>query len=345
MFGKLPLSKENIFRYINSYDIFKKYIYNFKNIGHLFRSELRDDKNPTCSIYSKGNELIYRDFAESDKLSCFDYVMQKYNLSYYQALEMIALDFNLDLSFTKTLLNYIPTKSIIHNYTLTEQDKKPCIISVEVRAFNLNDKKYWFDKYGITSAELLKAKIYPLSGFYINGSYFHGDSNTYGYFLGYEENTNRELWKIYKPLVKKKGKWFTNANENTLMGFANLPEKGDLLVITKSLKDVIILNKADLNAVSVSAEGVIIKEEIILQLKKRFSTIIVVFDNDRAGILNANKYKELYNLPIYFLPEGVKDVSDFVEDYSLETLVEYLNSEINEISSYYTRMGILLCQK
>jgi hypothetical protein len=346
MFGQLPLTKDNLLRLISSYDIFKYYIPSFKEVGQGFRSELRNDSNPTCFIYVRGNELVYKDFASQGNLSCFDYVAQKYNLTYYQSLQVIALDFKLDLSFVKTVNNHSPLKTpIVHNYKISEKDTKLCEISVIIRDFNLYDKEYWNKKYNITVKELKKFKVFPLDCFFINGTFINSNTLTYGYYLGLEELTNRQLWKIYKPLIKNnsKGKWFTNADYRTILGYANLPEYGELLIITKSLKDVIVLNKANLIAISAHAEGIIIQEDTINHLKERFKKIIVIFDNDKVGILNANKYKEKYNLPIYFLPESIKDPSDFVEYYSLEDLIIYLKETVDEISSYYSKLGSLLC--
>jgi len=344
MYGYPPLTKENILKFVSRYDIFRAYIINFKKINHLFKSELRNDVNPTCAIYLKGDNLKYKDFASPEILDCFSYVMVKYNLTFYEAMQRIALDFQLKLSFNPTI-NTSSLKATTYNYTISEEDRKKSVIKVIPRKWSELDKRYWNSKYGITIKELQKYNVLPLEGFFINGTYFHSPNNykaiTYGYYLG--TNEQGELWKIYRPFKEKgKGKWFTNvSNEDVILGNDQLVES-DLLIITKSLKDIIIFSKLNLVAISPQAEGHLIQESVLNTLKERYKKIIVIFDNDKSGKGNAEKYKELYGFNTYFFPTETKDASDFVEHYGLEGLNNYLVENVYEISSSNSRVGIHL---
>ena len=45
-------------------------------------------------------------------------------------------------------------------------------------------------------------------------------------------------FKIYRPLNSKYTKWRTNLEITDIQGYAQLPDTNDLLIITKSLKDI-----------------------------------------------------------------------------------------------------------
>ena len=45
-------------------------------------------------------------------------------------------------------------------------------------------------------------------------------------------------FKIYKPYADKYTKWRNNLTELDIQGYKQLPKTGDILVITKSMKDV-----------------------------------------------------------------------------------------------------------
>lgn len=346
MYSKLLLTKENVLSLISSYDIFKYYIYNFKEIGVGFKSELRLDKNPTCFIFVKGNEVYYKDFALIGTLNCFDYVGKKYGLSFYKTLELIAIDFKLNLAFTKTLNHISPTNlPLKYNYTIKESDKIFCHITPIFKDFSNEDLKYW-KLYNINKETLKKFDVYSLEGVFINGNFKRSINLMFGYYLGKESEV--EYWKIYSPLKAiKKGKWISNSNKDMILGQKNLPSEGELLVITKSLKDVMVLSLLEIPAISFNAETVLIPVKIIENLKTRFNHIIFLYDNDIAGRTNSFKLGGLYNIPCYFIPQdikGTKDCSDFVKNYSLNLLKKYLINTINEISNYYTKLGIQICK-
>lgn len=63
----------------------------------LFRSPLRQDRNPTCTFYrsSKTGELLFKDFGSDHSGNCFTVVMLKFNCSYGKALGIIANDFGI----------------------------------------------------------------------------------------------------------------------------------------------------------------------------------------------------------------------------------------------------------
>lgn len=328
MYGSVRTSKENILSYINEYDIFKYYISNFKRIGKLFCSELREDKKPTCSIAKIGDTLKYTDFgSELRSIDCFNYVKELYNINFYEALDQITVDFNLPLltaTFNKRIAN---TKApIVHNINLDDiPEVTTSVIQVKIREFSLGDKAYWADKYQITIKDLRKFNIYPVEYYLHNDKFIKNKALTYGYYFGKHDETDR--WKMYCPnAFYNDVKWRTNCSSDFIQGYDQLPPTGNLLIITKSLKDVVILDKLEICAIAPQAEFHLISTDILNELKRRFKKIIILYDNDDPGIKAATLHSELYQLPNVILPleENAKDPSDYVELHGYDKLQKTL---------------------
>lgn len=324
MYGNKPLSKSTILDRISEFDIFSHYVKGFRALNKKFKSDLREDKNPTCHIFYNGQSLRYKDFAETGTLSCFDYIMRRYSVSFMEALQIINSDFNLNLS-SAVELDYSRTIAKVQDYQPDlKTETRPTEIRVVVRPFNKIDKQYWKDKFDIGTDILKEYNVFPLKGFYVNDNYFSGENLCYGYFFGHYED-GREIWKIYQPFKTKVGKWWSNTNEEIYSGYDQLPWVGDTLVITKSHKDVMVLRKLNIPAISPQGESVFVKTEFLVSLQRRFRKIVLLYDNDGPGIRAADKLSKSLNIPSIFLPtDRAKDCAEFVERYSYKELEYYL---------------------
>jgi hypothetical protein len=335
MYGKRELTIENVRNRVNSYDLFSYYCSPFKAINTRFCSELRIDEYPTCCVYAYSNKLFYKDFATGDSYDDIGYIRTKYNVDFFTALSYINRDFNLDLS-AKTLKGVptmqffgVPDKSI----NLKKYVKETSVIKVQVRQWEKEDKSFWNDKYNFTSKQLSFYRVYPIKFFWINNIMYSCKKNSYGYYLGNRKGIAR--WKIYQPLQPRESKWFSNINREDVQGVTQLPETGDTLYITSSLKDIIVLRKLGLDAIAPSAETTIIPEDIIAELKTRFKNLVIFYDNDNPGIIASNKHSKIYEadeicIPFKYISEGIKDPSDFVEKHSYEELLNVINTQKNE---------------
>ena len=79
-----------------SEETYMEYYLGIKVAKGLFCSPLRKDNTPTCSFYkNKSGELIFKDFSGSFYGNFINVVMEKYHVSYFKALKIIAEDFNL----------------------------------------------------------------------------------------------------------------------------------------------------------------------------------------------------------------------------------------------------------
>lgn len=318
----LELNVKTINNLVSDEQLFKYYFKNNLEIGKVYCSPLRKDNKPSFSIFSNYNILRYKDFANGDTGNIWNFICKKFSCNFNEALCIVDNDFNLGIR-NNTYIN----KTIANNLELLINENKIPIrkytdIKVRIRDWNSKeDKEYWFDKYSITCKLLKKFDIYPLTHFWINDRLAGEASKNkpiYGYYFGDDK------WKIYRPL-NDSYRWFNNTNYNIIQGYRQLPENGEYLVITKSLKDILVYNLLDISAIAPQSEGILLKENIIEELKSRFTNIIVNFDYDLTGVSSANKYKKKYGLKSMFFKE-YKDISDTLEKIGLDKLKEIINN-------------------
>jgi hypothetical protein len=334
------LTIQEILKSITEYDIFKYYIgKNFK-IGTI-KSPLRKDSRASFDIFKSPNtvrKILFKDHGTGDKGSCFDLVMCMYRLSFMEALKCIDNDFKLGLNnkpFSKKGL----TKGYIGKASGVDVDKieSSCLIRVKRRKWNATtDKRFW-GSYGITGTQLLKFNVSPLEALKINNKWFKfkKDECIYCYHFG------DYIYKIYQP-YSEDFKWLSNASADIIQGWEQIPQKGNIIVITKSLKDILVLDSIEVPAIAPQSEGTIPSQEIISELKERFEIVISNYDYDRRGIVSANRMRKIYNItPFMFTPEfKVKDVSDYVKKYginSLKTLKNEVYKQFHTNGVIYTR--------
>lgn len=317
---QVELNKDDILNVVSEIDIFRFYCTNFVELDKPFSSELREDPTPSCRISLWGDYYLYKDFGESSSHNCFGYVMRKFSCDYRTALNIISRDFKLTELYSKFENNI--------NIKTTKLPKKQknkianTIIRIKKREWMQLDYNFWTKNYNVKLSTCDLYKIYPISHFWLNNKlYSVGISNTYAYYY-YKNDIHR--YKIYQP-YNKNLKWISNIDNTVVQGIKNIPKSGDLLIITKSLKDVLVLRELGYNAVSPNNETSFVPEINICKFKKRFKDIIIYFDNDEAGIKHSALFAEKYDLKYIFNPPGErKDISDVIHykgvDYAKELL-------------------------
>lgn len=297
----------------------------------LFTSVLRSDKKPTCSFYrNKNGDLIYKDFGTGDSFNFIGLVMEMFNLNYYQAITKIASDFGL----IKT--NVVSVKAEIKESSSKILDTGPTYIQVTTKLFS-EEELDWWNKFGIEQELLDKYKVFSCEHVFINGR-LSVSSTPNNYIFGYYFGTDngRELWKIYMPL-RKKFRFLNNISMDVLQGYEQLPESGPLLVITKSMKDSIVLNRLGIPAVAPNSEVLIISQEQMDEFHKRFKYIVFYWDRDYAGVTNLQKIRKTYPECAYFInPKNTaKDLSDCVEKFGLRYVRDQIPKYLKQLQEYY----------
>lgn len=321
----------------------------------MFKSPFRQDNHPSCSFYKSPNGILYlKDFARNE-YTC-DFVkaaMLRYCISdYREALYMIAEDFGI-ISMRQNREVVVTERPIVPDYEFKKKD----ITDIRVKIFNEFNNQHlgFWSKYGIDIQSLRKYRIYPIQELYVNGKYIpFGNRLCFGYFHSYTivDEKRIEFWRIYFP-GKKKFKFISNWRKDMIQGYKQLPETGKTLVITKSMKDVVCMSMFGINAIAPCSENLFVPDDILKSLKKRFRFIVVMYDNDRAGMSAMHSIREKHpELTYIWIPKKFKckDFSDFVEMYGFEK-IQSMMGEIKEFvlgrikESYYKSKQIDIIRK
>ena len=296
---------------ITEYDIFVYYCPNFKELGKKFISDLREDKSPTVSIIPYNGKLLYKDFGSPEHtFDCFNYVKYKYNCSFLSALRIIDCDFNLRLSSKQEVIKFT-MGCMAYRQENPKFKKIPVIIKKRKRQWNKQDANFW-SKYLVSKKTLTIFAVEPISHFWVNNNRFTCKSISYAFKF-------KNRYKIYSP-YEEKNKWLSNTKKTDVQGYDQLPLKGARLIITSSLKDVMCLYVAGYNAIALQSEMQVPDEKLISELKSRFNTIEILYDNDfdkanNPGQEMANKICDLYGFKNICLPNKFKskDPSDLIK--------------------------------
>nr|DAP08297.1 MAG TPA: DNA primase [Bacteriophage sp.] len=292
----------------------------------LFRSPLRRDKQPTCSFYrNKSGTLIFKDFATGQHLNIFDVVQSIFRCDYFESLRIIANDFGI---VRDNALHKNPGK--INLNPIKIKDKEISKIQIEVQEFTDSELKWW-GKYGISKDILKRFDVYSCKHVFLNDQLF-AESQQHCPIFGYygKKYQGLELWRCYFP-KRTSFRFITNWPSKKIQGYDQLPKKGKLLVITKSMKDSMCLYSCGITACAPNSENLFIPDKVLEDLKNRFENIVVLYDNDRPGLYNMAKIrKEHPELTYVFIPKryGSKDISDFYKDHGRKETLNLIKTFI-----------------
>lgn len=292
----------------------------------LFRSPLRRDKQPTCSFYrNKSGTLIFKDFATGQHLNVFDVVQSIFRCDYFESLRIIANDFGI---VRDSALHKNPGK--INLNPIKIKDKEISKIQIEVQEFTDSELKWW-GRYGISKDILKRFDVYSCKHVFLNDQLF-AESQQHCPIFGYygKKYQGLELWRCYFP-KRTSFRFITNWPSKKIQGYDQLPKKGKLLVITKSMKDSMCLYSCRITACAPNSENLFIPDKVLEDLKNRFENIVVLYDNDRPGLYNMAKIrKEHPELTYVFIPKryGSKDISDFYKDHGRKETLNLIKTFI-----------------
>ena len=316
------LTKEYILSQVSQEEIFERYLGIPIQFNNLFCSPVRNDKYPTCSFKWLGDRLNYRDWAEYDSKDCFQIVKELYGCNFYESLEIIYNDIIKQGDIQQPLK--------VNNRRKQSNNYHKSIINVKRAKQWYNQDIEYLKSYSISGKTASKFNVYSISHVWLNNKliYKRGSEPALGYFFGLDEN-NRQKWKIY--FYNRKDLRFIG-NTNRINGWVQLPDRAKILVITKSLKDVMCLYEFGIPAIAMQNETTIPYDYIIEKLEARFDNIISLYDYDRTGVINANKLWKYYNIPYFFFRkyENVKDFSDYVKQngkHQTNQLLECIRSK------------------
>ena len=333
------ISKEEILKMVSQEEIFKMIVGYIPREHSYVCSPFRKDEISSCYFEWYKETLYLVDWADPitkrRQRDCFNAVQDHFGVSFYKSLEIINKYFKLNL-----MAGHHDDSEYVANRRREVQvikTKKKVIKSMpfKARMFNGQEDKNFWQPYQITRSDLIKDDVFPIIWYKIFskrlGSYVVIRPTTRSYLVG---NFNPRV-KFYIPDKKGKGKWATNCTQNDVWGYDSLPERGQQLTISKSYKDYRVLKNQGLNVIALQNEGMLPNQEILQSLIARFKEIIVLFDNDRAGIQAAEKTVDTINeisprkarliyLGKGLLKEGISDPSDYIKSKGRDLLHKFL---------------------
>lgn len=319
-------------------DIFQAYLPNV--IGRKnFRSPFYDDKKASCAIYQDHSGVWrYKDFGNGGSGGdAFWFVGELfgYNLSsqFPKILAQIVQDLNLPLDITtQESLAKAPIRPQVSAPSSDQLISQPSMTdkySVQSQPFTEDDLEFW-GKYGINQETLERYGVSSLASF----SSYSRKGNPYQ--LHYKSTEPMYCYqlgdsvKIYRPNSKVR---FLNAgvrSSDYLFGYAQLPSKGEYVLLTGGEKDVLSLASHGFSAFCLNSETAYLSQTLLQGLSDRFDAVGVLYDMDDTGIRQSQKIIEdnpdIPNLFRVDLPlsgsKSEKDVSDFFSQGGTATALQ-----------------------
>lgn len=315
---------QDILSQLTDYDIYSYYMGNFV-VGKLYNSPLRsDDKVPSFAVFKgRMGNLMFKDHGSGLSGNAITFIKELKHISSNAELE-------------KELLRIIKTTAPLSTRTSTRTYKSisNADIGIVRQDFTDVDKQYW-KNYGISISTLQKFNVFSIKYFLCNKivSGIYKDTNP---MYAYKVNNS---FKIYRPMNSKYTKWRSSLTLNDIQGYSQLPESGDILIITKSLKDVMVLYEMGYNAISPSSETSFIPMDIFEDLKKRFKHILILFDRDKTGVRRTRELSNTYKLDAFFVNKrfAAKDISDAVISSNFETVKQWLDKTLQKHAEQWER--------
>ncbi|MBV1928769.1 MAG: hypothetical protein KUG81_04580 [Gammaproteobacteria bacterium] len=320
--NKTKVTKEGLLEKVTDVEIYRFYTGKNVVLGKNIISPLQAETSPSFGYFlGASGEMCFNDFRLGGG-DCIKFVQKLFKLDYFEALSKIVVDFNLTNHFEHK--KFSRTSRVLGTDKIMDRGE---IIKAEVskslkvrrRAWKAHDIAYWA-MFGITKRTLDLYQVFPID--YI----FFGNSNPmaaekYAYVF-YEYKDGETTIKIYQPFSKNY-KWLNSHNSSVWQGWSQLPKSGGVLVITKSLKDVMAITTVlKVASVSLQSESTSPKSAIMKQLFNRFSTLYVMYDNDfdktvNTGRILGGKMAAEFNLVQLEVPDKYKskDFSDLVKNH------------------------------
>jgi hypothetical protein len=313
----ITMSLRDLLSKVDDYTIYSYYLGPFKP-GKLMNSPLRsNDKMPSFCIFpNKEGTLFFKDHGTGIAGNALKFMKLYKGIQTREELE-------------KELLRIVrrsnPTSSaatVTRSYTPREDTD----IGIVRQPFTEADKRYW-KQFHISIDTLKRFNVFSIKYFLCNrvvrGTYKE-DSPMYAYKV-------YDKFKIYRPLASKYTKWRTNLTNRHVQGLAELPyEGGNLLIITKSLKDVMCLYEMGFNAIAASSETTFIPEDIIKSLRRKWKHIVILYDRDATGMLKARDYSKQYKFDAIFVHKKFKskDISDAVKNNNYDQVKTWFTNTV-----------------
>jgi hypothetical protein len=307
------LSDMAVLERVDEYTLYTYYLGFKPELGLKFSSPVRANSNQdtvgSFSIYPPAskkarNEYLWKDNGTGQTGNIFKLVGLLHNTSKHEdILRIIDRDFKLGFSHGEPV-QYQMNKVTAPIFRGMSE------IRIKSRDFRRTDLEYWM-QFGITRATLIAYNVTAVEMYWLFADQKYPKTTPdpcYAYRIW-------SKYKLYRPKALDKGdKFRNNFTEKHIEGFTQLKYDQDLLIITKSLKDVMMLREFGYEAVASHSESNILPQDALNYFQAKYKRIVVWYDNDGKTQADKYPYQKIY-VPV---ESGEKDPTDYYKRYGAE---------------------------
>jgi len=280
------------------------------------------ERTPSMCVYFDAAKKAYKfkDFSTGKGGDHMTLIKELYNVTYPKASSIIIEQYN----------DYVLHNNGGYDVKEFKQASKYKVSQWSFRSWNTSDQYFW-TQFNIGSRLLEEYFVKPLEYYVLSKEVVGQDPITltirgnylYGYF-----KKDGTLFKIYQP--KTSDKKFLKI-QDYIQGSEQLHDH-PTLVIASSLKDIMSLRslKLSVDVIAPDSENSVIKKSVMEEYRKKYKSIIALFDNDPAGIKAMERYRDEYNIPPVLLTMS-KDLSDSIRDHGAKEVRNRLVPLLNKI--------------
>lgn len=286
-------------------------------ISSSFSNPFRKDNKPSCSLYYYKDKLIFKDFARYFwgtwvQVAGLYYGLLSPDNSYTDRDTYFLI---LDITY-KSLIQgeNLPKINKIENVPVLTTKVKPDFY-VSLRNWNSSDVAYWNP---IPISLLNYYNVYAIQKVYYGDiPQPHLESSLLNPTYGYRCGKGNNKWVIYKPFDKEH-KWKKNISIDTILGY----DRNDITlydspkILCSSLKDALSVRLATNN----EYETYCYQSENYIPEQLEPNTQLIILDNDKTGIYQAELLSEKFNIPHLILKGEGKDAFDIAKKYGITEL-------------------------
>ena len=321
------LSPKELYEKFPEETLWNKY-FGVTSIPAKISAPYRSDINPSLSVfYTNANKIKFKDFGTNIGGDILTLLSLTWNTSIQETIDRIVKNSSKGGTIIKTTSKH----TTVHNTPLSD-------IQVKVREWRDYDIEYW-ESYGISLEWLKFGDVYPISKIFFvrkDGTMKSFPAEKYAYCY-LERKDDIITLKIYQPFSET-NKWMSKHNASIWDLWTKLPPSGDKLIITSSRKDALCLwENTGIPSVALQGEGYIPKKHVVEQLKHRFKTVYILYDNDyksdeNYGRQDGQKLAEMFGLKQIEIPKTfqAKDPSDLVKTHGRNCLKELIKTLTDE---------------
>ncbi len=316
----VELTREFLLERVNEYSIWCYYTGLDIKMGKKVLSPVRKERDPSAVFFvsSKGNILLK------------DYGGETWNLWKYLNYRNIDLlqvfkDFGLVDTTQGVTPSRIEANGLIKHFTIPEGVSSK--IKVKRKRWNQRELQFWAD-YHISKETLDFYNIHPLQCYWITKGEEYAEYCKKENELVFLFSFGNAFYKIYRPEGdKKRNKWYSNTPKDILMGFDQLPWVGEVLIVTKGMKELCILKELNIPAIALQGETSYPDKEIMHKLFRRFKSTYSIMDTDKAGVTATKYFENTHCIKPIVVPK-YKDLAEFTKGQGLKNTKYLIESQL-----------------